>query len=724
MAGLLLTGDKLENGHYTVISEVGVGGMGIVYRCRDELLLRDVAIKILLPELTTNRRNHEVFWQEARLAAQLEHPNIVTIYDIGVEDRQGKPHYYLAMEFLPGGNLAKRLNRGALPLEQCLNWMQQLAAGLGFAHKRGVVHQDIKSDNIFITKAGDLKIGDFGLAKLLVGKVHYNAGTKGLGTPAYMSPELCRGDAQDHRSDIYSLGVLFFEMATGQLPFQASGMIEMAMKHSNAPVPSARRINAEIPEPLDRMIRKMMYKTADGRYQTTMDILGVVEELIFERRMSNRGLREAAAAERESPPAPKKAGRKKAAKTADKLPSVERLVVTLKDGSAGKAPSDAKARPGSTAIASVTPTPPTSMRLSPAVHRSSMTPAQRISGAKPTEFLSVKGLAALDLRWTFKSNGPIGWSASPVMDEEEEVLYVASADGYLYALAADSGECLWSYLTGAPIVAAPSITEDKVVVVSANGTVSAVSVDDGSVQWTFKSNRTVVATPLVHDDLIVIAGFDGHIQAISHKDGKEGWQQDLKEPVAAQLEARGRQIFLGTKAGSFFSVDASTGERIWNHRAEGAIVSGSTVSANSVFFGTKRGVFQALMTETGQLIWQNDTERPITSRNVVFFDSVLFANQNKTLYCLSRDSGELLWRSGVRGTTLANLLLHGDSVLTASREGWLQSFALDTGEVQWQRELGRCLEATPLLTATMMFVPTVEGDVLAYSFTEAGLAPS
>ena len=88
MAGLLLTGDKLENGHYTVISEVGVGGMGIVYRCRDELLLRDVAIKILLPELTTNRRNHEVFWQEARLAAQLEHPNIVTIYDIGVEDRQ------------------------------------------------------------------------------------------------------------------------------------------------------------------------------------------------------------------------------------------------------------------------------------------------------------------------------------------------------------------------------------------------------------------------------------------------------------------------------------------------------------------------------------------------------------------------------------------------------------------------------------------------------------
>src|SRR6516225_7057965 len=248
MVANLTSGDKLENGHYTVISEVGSGGMGIVYRCRDELLLRDVAIKVLLPELTTNTKNHETFWQEARLAAQLEHPNVVTIYDIGVEERDGMPHHYLAMEYLPGGNLAGRLAKGALPVDHCLNWMQQLASGLGFAHKRGVVHQDIKADNIFITKAGDLKIGDFGLAKLLVGKVHYNASNKGLGTPAYMSPELCRGEPQDHRSDIYSLGVLFFEMTTGQLPFHASGMIEMAMKHSNAPVPSVRRMNPQVPE--------------------------------------------------------------------------------------------------------------------------------------------------------------------------------------------------------------------------------------------------------------------------------------------------------------------------------------------------------------------------------------------------------------------------------------------------------------------------------------------
>ncbi|HEY9788413.1 MAG TPA: serine/threonine-protein kinase, partial [Candidatus Obscuribacterales bacterium] len=194
-------GEKLEGGHYTVIKEVGVGGMGVVYHCRDELLLRDVAIKMLLPELLADKKNVEVFRQEARLAAQLEHPNIVTIYDIGAEQRQNKQHHFVVMEYLEGGNLAARIADGPLPLEHCLNWMKQLASGLYFAHKRGVIHQDIKADNIFITNEGDLKIGDFGLARLMVGRVHQSASTKGMGTPAYMSPELCRGDPQDQRSD-------------------------------------------------------------------------------------------------------------------------------------------------------------------------------------------------------------------------------------------------------------------------------------------------------------------------------------------------------------------------------------------------------------------------------------------------------------------------------------------------------------------------------------------
>ncbi|MBZ0185015.1 MAG: serine/threonine protein kinase, partial [Candidatus Obscuribacterales bacterium] len=167
MSAILSRHDKLSDGHYTVVKELGVGGMGVVYHCRDEFLQRDVAIKMLLPELVKNPRNLDVFTQEARLAAHLEHPNIVTVYDIGVDERDGQRHHFVAMEYLPGGNLGNQTAVGALPIEHALNWMKQLANGLFFAHKKNVIHQDIKADNIFITTEGDLKIGDFGLARLM-----------------------------------------------------------------------------------------------------------------------------------------------------------------------------------------------------------------------------------------------------------------------------------------------------------------------------------------------------------------------------------------------------------------------------------------------------------------------------------------------------------------------------------------------------------------------------
>src|SRR5262249_52474425 len=157
----------------------------------------------------------------------------------------------------------------------------------------------------------------------------------------------------------------------------------------------------------------------------------------------------------------------------------------------------------------------------------------------------------LDLCWTFRSNGPIGWSSSPVIDDQEEVVYVGSADCFLYALEVESGDKLWSYCTGAPILTAPLIVDDKGIVESTMGTISAVSIDEGSVMWTLKTKHMVVATPLVHNDLMVVAGFDGKIDAIGVTEGERKWEQDLKEPVAVKPEQQGSHLFLGTKGGTF-----------------------------------------------------------------------------------------------------------------------------------------------------------------------------
>jgi serine/threonine protein kinase len=685
MSAILERGDKLENGHYTVIREIGVGGMGVVYHCRDELLLRDVAIKMLLPELMTDSASHDVFRQEARLAAQLEHPNVVTIYDIGIEAKRGRDHHYVAMEYLPGGNLASRLLEGPLPVEHCLNWMKQLASGLSFAHKRKVVHQDIKADNIFITNEGDLKIGDFGLARLLVGRVHYNAANRGMGTPAYMSPELCRGEPQDYRSDIYSLGVLYFEMATGQLPFEARGMIEMAMKHSNAPIPSVRRLNPQVPEVLEQMIRKMMLKNPQERYQTTSEILTILDELIFELRVARLGLRTSRQISRSQPIVPPPA------------------VMPGQDEKAGEAPASSEGSQKAIADSG-------QRKLSKAVR------------AKLAAFQSAQGLAALDLRWTFKSNGPIGWSSAPISDKDERFLYVASSDACVYALDINSGAKLWAHKTAGPIISSPLLINDKIAVASLNGDVSLISAKDGSLIWTFKTKRKIGTVPSFQKDCLIVPSLEGTVHAIDIKRGELKWEYQGDEAIAGSPQPFSDWVFVGTTAGGFLPLGLEDGQPAWRFQADGAIVAGSAVSVDSVYFGTKNGEFYALEAQTGRLVWEFSTNKPITSKSVIFFTSIIFSSHNQILYCCEKYGGELVWKADVKGTMLANVIVSGHSALTVTREGWLQCFSASSGKVKWQRELGRCVEATPLITSQNLFVPTVEGDVLAYSFSEAGLS--
>jgi len=668
MPVIILPGDKLEHGHYTVIKEIGVGGMGMVYHCRDELLMRDVAIKVLLPDLMSNKLHFEVFTQEARVVAQLEHPNIVTIFDIGTEEREGKPYHYLAMEYLPGGNLALKLKEGALSVEHCLNWMKQLAYGLSFAHKRGIVHQDIKADNIFLTNEGDLKIGDFGLAKLLVGRVHQNPATKGMGTPAYMSPELCRGDPQDHRSDIYSLGILFFEMATGQLPFKARGMIEMALKHSTAPVPSVRRVNPNVPEALEKMIRQMMAKNAEERFQSVSEIVAILEQLIFELRMARLGLRNKPLL---------RTGQAEEA-TASNIPDPNNnkpIIKSLKGEGNGE------------------------------------------SKKNGDDFSN--GIDGLELRWTHRTKGPIGWASHPVVDSDEKVLYIGSGDGHVYAIDTIDGARLWKYKTGAPILSSPVLTDENLVVTNSAGEVLWLSTKDGVVLKHHKLEGSIVTTPTVEKNVAIIPALGGNVQALDLSTGSVKWQRQLDEQIVASPQYHAQQVLIGTKSGLFQALSPTDGTSYWSFQGEGAVLTGSAVSVDSVYFGTQAGTFYALDLETGKLMWEFPTARAIISKSVIVFTSVIFCSQDHWLYCCEKYGGNLIWKSLVKGTIISGLVHKNSQIFLVTNEGWLQCFSADAGELMWQKKLGRCIESTPTLTSKMLFMGTVEGDLLAYSFVSA-----
>lgn len=794
MAVIFSKGDKLEQNHYTVLKELGLGGMGVVYHCRDEQLLRDVAIKMLLPELMADAANVEIFRQEARLAAQLEHPNIVTVFDIGLEERQKKQHHFVCMEYLPGGNLAARLAVERLEVELCLNWMKQLAAGLAFAHKRNVVHQDIKADNIFITNEGDLKIGDFGLARLLVGRVHYDATIKGMGTPAYMSPELCRGEPQDHRSDIYSLGILFFEMATGQLPFKARGMIEMATKHSSAPIPSACRINPLMPEVLDKMIRRMMSKLPEERYNSMSEVLTLLDDLIFEMRVKRMGLTTsrpimrsgpiaaeaidatknlassagAAASARTSSPPGAESMRGAAISEHEKTaggPAVDggrisrELIAQLeaKDVHQPEAKANAPqgrsigskevvnpfAKPSNIPLPSVKGFDPGASSKNPAATAGNFDTTGRVAPPKPGVGSAFKGTnsgdkfkaqtvsgvhrvgqgqvwrPALEPEWRFQSMGPIGWSSAPVLDKAEEKFFISSTDGTVYAGDLRTGEVIWQFQVGQPMISSPVLIGDKLILADASGRIQSIAIGAKQPSWSQMLPGPIVSTPALSRDLLFVPTMSGQLVALEIFTGTKRWTYKADDPIVCAPHRHADLVLFGTKGGDFFAISAESGRQSWKFAAGAPIVSSPAASVDSVYFGTQVGNFFALEAATGGLVWEYPTDKPIVSKALIAFTSVIFCSHDRWLYCCEKYDGSLKWKAAVRGKSVANLTLHRECVLVATQEGWVQAFSSRNGTLLWQLDLARRLESPPVIAREHLLQATVEGEVLSLS-TETG----
>jgi serine/threonine protein kinase len=259
--------DLKQIGRYQIKSEIGRGGMATVYLAHDPRFRRDVAIKVLPRQYTHDPMFRARFDREAQTIAALEHPAIVPVHDFGEDN--GQP--FLVMRYMPGGSLADRLADGALPLKQAVKILERIASALDRAHSLGIVHRDLKPGNILFDRYGEAFLADFGIAKMAEATAALT-GNSIIGTPAYMSPEQVKGEDVDGRSDIYALGIILFEMLTGQQPFAAKTPIAVAYKQVNEPVPDIRARKADLPPTLQLTIDQAMSKNPDERFQTAVDL--------------------------------------------------------------------------------------------------------------------------------------------------------------------------------------------------------------------------------------------------------------------------------------------------------------------------------------------------------------------------------------------------------------------------------------------------------------------
>ncbi len=263
-----LAGKQL--GPYRVVAPLGEGGMAAVYKAYQPGVDRVIALKVLPRHFAQDEEFVARFNREARVVARLQHPHILPVFDYG----ESEGYTYIAMPFIKGGTLSNLLKEGELlPLEQVEKFLSQVGQALDYAHARDLIHRDIKPSNILIDESGNCLLTDFGVARMTVGGDKLTTTGNIIGTPAYMSPEQGQGLQLDSRSDIYSLGIILYEMLTGRVPFRAETPIAVVVKHMHSPLPMPRSLNPDLPEEIEQVVLKALAKNRDDRYQTAGELV-------------------------------------------------------------------------------------------------------------------------------------------------------------------------------------------------------------------------------------------------------------------------------------------------------------------------------------------------------------------------------------------------------------------------------------------------------------------
>ncbi len=472
---------------YEVVSKIAEGGMGAVYFARNKRLDVDAALKILHANLARNKKFLVRFENEAKTVVRLRHTNIVQVFDIGpIRDT-----FYIAMELIEGEDLVDFIeHNGRLPLEEALPIAVQVAQGLAYAHDRGILHRDIKPANIIIEPPGRAVITDFGIARTAKARGDTTLGSI-VGTPEYMSLEQLKGAELDERSDIYSLGVVLYEMLTGVSPFRADESVQTIAKVLSDEAAPIQTLVPDLPEWVCGIVGKAMAKKRDDRFSSAREFIAAVKENM-----------------------------KDATFVVPEIVSIKRR--GFKKGPTWKS-----------TITSVVREIPKEKRLLTGVLFSLIVVGLVVTGvlliksfsfsfqsllASPTAPLGTSRVA--DRVWAFRTFGPI--SAPGLVSGG--VVYVGSGDDTLYAVGTKKGEQLWVFKAEGRIATTPAVSGRSLYFGSDDRSLYAISTKNGDLLWRFATKGDVESSPDVAGNLVIFGSNDNNLYAVDKTTGEEVWR--------------------------------------------------------------------------------------------------------------------------------------------------------------------------------------------------------
>jgi len=766
-----LTGQML--GKYHLEQEIGRGAMAVVYRATDTALNRQVALKVLPTYFSHDPEFVRRFQREAQVAASLSHPGIVQIYDVG-EAPDGT--LYIAMQ--EAGETLKRLlqHEGPLPLGRALAIAEQVAAALDYAHRRGVIHRDVKASNILLGPGDQTVLTDFGIAR--VGQ-ESGITTPGfaLGTPEYLAPEQAEaGKPVDYRADLYALGVVLFEMLTGRVPFSADRPEAVLHAHIFTPPPSPSRLNPALPEAASQVLLKALAKDPNERYQSGAALVAALRGTFqvpsstlpptstptWNVKPGTPEQRRRGAEVQRSSPAPLPPGTSAPQPWPLLLPVAGILAVLILCGGLGLltvaalrgtfqvpsstlpptstptwnvkpgTPTATPTRPPSptpmptllpTATVTLTPLPPTPTPLPPSPTPTSapgLIPTPSGASAQWLMFrrgVEHSGVAEEALPLPLEKRWEFA-TGGPINMSSPAVVggtaYIGSQDGKLYAVDIATGRQRWAFNAGGRIESSPAVAQGVVYFGAHNGKVYAVDAVRGEKLWEFATGDKVESSPAVIDGVVYIGSDDRRLYALDAATGRQKWAFQAEQRIFSSPAVVAGTVFVGGDDSKLYALDVSTGAKRWEFLTGWGVGSSPTVARGTVYVGSLDNKVYALDAQAGAKRWEFATGGGVLSSPAVTGGTVYVGSQDHTVYALDAATGRQLWAFATGGSVTSSPAVVPGVVFVGSDDGKLYALDAASGRSLWSFATGDKVLSSPAIANGMVFVGSWDGKLYAF----------